>query len=172
MKVIIDYPKGKKFRKVKVVIHSKDLWSAHVTLAYVIHPVLVKCRNLYNSPTQMTSFPASFLPENFPELSEEEYRPIQEEALRKWIATLDTMIYAFYWIISDNTFGPHGPEIHKELDEAVRVAKKDKKLFRSDFRMDCYGPVFDKWKPQLDEHEAKIKEGLRLFAEYYQSLWT
>jgi len=174
LKAIIDYPKKGKFRKVNIVVHSKDLWCAHVTLAHVIYPVLLKIRKQYESPTQLTSFPASFLPpdDTYHDMTDEQYKPIENAARQKWFDALDTMLYAFYWIKTDDTFGPCGPAIHKELDEAVRIAKKYKKFTKHDIRMDAYGPVFEKWKPQLTAHEEKIKEGLRLFAEYYQSLWT
>lgn len=147
MKVIIEYPKNtRKWRTVNVTIHSKDLWSGDVTLAYIIHPFLVKYRNLYNEPNPMTSYPYGL-------------------ELDQWITILDTMIYAFKWIKEDSTFGPHGKQIGKEISEMTKQLKIDE-------RFDAMNPVFEKYKTELENHEAKIKEGLRFFGEYFQSLWT
>lgn len=164
MKVLIKYPKNaRKWRKASVVIHGKDLWSGHETLSHIIHPFLVKYRSLYNEPNPMTGHPFGL-------------------ELEQWITILDAMIYAFKWIKDDSTFGPYGKQINTELDALRSEYKKAQKqereeqigetFYTMDKSLDVYKPVFDKYRSSLEAHEQKIKEGLRLFGEHFQSLWT
>jgi hypothetical protein len=163
MKVDISYNSRKnaqKWQEVRIKIHNRDLWCGHVTLSHIIHPFLVKFLETEVRP------PMSFYPVNIHEVEEgDAYDAMEQEAIAQWRTCLDAMIYAFYWIKTDSTFGPHGKEIHKELDEAVKTG-----VYQD--RFEAWQPIFEKWDPQLKEHAEKIKEGTRLFGEHFQSFWT
>lgn len=163
MKVDIQYPKGKRFRKVKVTIHSKDLWCLHVTLAHIIHPIIVKYRK-FARPSM------DIYPDNYHDLSDEQQEKIHHEIQQKWLTMIDDMIYAFKWIKENPQFGPHDKAIHADLDKRRKEIKRLQK--EEDKEIDIYSEVFDKYKTELDEHESRMKKGLRLFAEHFNSLWT
>ncbi len=163
MKVDIRYNNRKNARKwqeVRIKIHDRDLWSGNVTLSHILHAFLVRYAQEELRPSM------AFYPERIQEIEDtERYEHVHAEAQRKWKECLDTMIYAFYWLKTDSTFGPHGKEIHKDLDEAVKEGVHKN-------RFEAWQPIFEKWDAHIKEHEHKIKEGLRLFAEHFQSLWT
>jgi hypothetical protein len=163
MKVLIHPKTG----KTEIVIHSKDLWSGDVTLAKIIHPMLVKYRKLYNNPNHMKSFPGKVIDIKPYELTAEQ----EAFFLNKWIQILDDMIYSFYWI--KNGYDPYWKEMSKEMDQLVKIRKKElnrKKLDISE-RMDAWKPAFDARRLERALHDEKVQKGLDLFAQYYKSLW-
>jgi hypothetical protein len=93
MKVYIGkYPKDESGRKVDVRIDKCDMWSLDRTLAYIIHPALVKFRE------NIVGYPA-VEPEDVPgdfELNEQGY------SKERWESALDAMIWSFEQILDDD----------------------------------------------------------------------
>lgn len=138
MKVNIgDYPKGGKPRKVKVEISGNDCYCLFATLALVIAPALVKYRKYAEGVT-----PGCMMSEEHWQLcgvlpktkaQKKLMAKYDKQAKKKWLDTLDAMIWSF------ETIGKSEPEPY---DEAERKA-----------------------------YDAKMEYGLKLFAEYYFTLW-
>lgn len=144
------YERNKRpWKNVKIKIHNRDLWSASSTLAYVIHATLVEYRKLDLRPS-LSIYPPEYKPE------EDTGDAIHHAMQEKWGAILDEMIYAFYWINHDS-FGPYGEEIHA----ACRGNETEQ-----------WHEIFKKYDHIIEAHENKIKDGLRLFGEHFQSLWS
>lgn len=167
MKVDIRYKRNSchkniKWQQVRIKIHQRDLWSGDTTLAHIIHAFLIEFAKEELRPTMV------FYPDNYHEIEDDaEREKIEKDAEEKWKNILNDMIYAFYWIKTDSTFGPHAKEIHKELDQA-RKDKPEKDRFDNE----VFKNVFEKWDSLIEEHEKRIKEGTKLFGIYFQSLWT
>lgn len=78
----------------------------------------------------------------------------------EWKEILDKMIVAFELIINSNEPNFGHTEFHTEKEGNLYKLVVDK----SDFNAEEY----QKW---VNEKNAKIEEGLQLFAKYYQDLW-
>lgn len=80
----------------------------------------------------------------------------------EWKDILDKMILSFELILdtSEPDFGEHKYHIEKIDDNISKLVEDPGSTFDSEAYM--------KWNK---DKESKINEGLKLFAEYFQSLW-
>lgn len=156
--------RGEQNQKVKVEIDDYDVWGASSTLAYIIHPVLVKLKEVKHG-VPITDF------EDAPEYlrpSKEEINSLEEwetDSLLfdRWDWILDEMIYAFKMqnINWEHDFysGEHDIQFVATEDpnfsEMVRGPKDT-------FKVDNEG---------IKEVQDRINNGLRLFGKYYGALW-
>lgn len=171
MKVNISPYKKNGFQKVEVDIQRHDILSMDYTLALIILPMLLYFKEQRTGvPGQLYSehygnqYEFSFVDENLAE----NYRA------KKWEDILDKMIWSFQQIIEDATTSKYS---HGTFDFKF---KKSKKKFTN--------PVTGKqetvyvleenenntyWFDDVgyDLHNKRIQEGLKLFGEYYSSLW-
>lgn len=154
-------------RVIKVRIDGWDSYDACGTLPHIIIPVLQDLRD------RKQGIPLSMYPEGYDHMqredeSDEEYaireRKAQAEGEKKWTETLDKMIFAFeshrnkdweeqFWIV------------HPEIDWTPQEPDEN-------------GLYPLKWKVEgqfdregYDAYQARIEEGLSLFAKHYSSLW-
>jgi hypothetical protein len=77
MKVTLDYSSTPVIESIE--IHESDVWDMDITLAKIIHPMLVKFKSLDNG------YPSTLVSD---ELTDDESR-------KQWHDILDDMIYAF-----------------------------------------------------------------------------
>lgn len=130
-------------RKISVRIDDWDTWSADVTLAYIIHPVLLKIKeNKYGTPyTYREDAPDDVIYDD--QIEDNDWdRPFN---VMRWHYILDEMIFAFEKIKD----GEWDLEIYERHNGWTTEALEE-----------------------CGEIQKRINNGLRLFAKYYQSLWT
>jgi hypothetical protein len=167
MKVHIGkYPsaRSKKERKIKVEIHDHDVWSFDNTLAHIVHPALVRLREIkHGAPNTDDQDAPEHLRSTAAAPKENDW---DTDALhfKRWDWILDEMIWAFGQEIADpnweNQFhhGKFDDEFIDNDDGTVTWRQKS----GSTYRFDREG-----WQA----HHARMQNGFRLFGKYYSSLW-
>lgn len=153
-------------RKVKIRIDSYDVWNADHTLALVIHPVLVKLKQVQHGS-------------GFVDLDDvpEHLRPTEEAGPSngytdntihaRWAWVLDEMIWTFEQLSKDdkgeNQFSHNVEQLELNLEEDNSVSFNYQK-----------NPAKPKYWVDTEAkklHNDRIENGLRLFAKYYLNLW-
>lgn len=167
-KRIAQWAKEKTQRIKKIKINSYDTWSMDHTLAEIILPMLQQLKaTKHGSPGNMPAFQQT---SNQAQYTFDFYKDGDDDAdtegHKQWGVILDQMIWAFEQIINDypeeDSFWIKQPIL--DLNEYPEDQGK------------TVIPVRWEQQGQLDvkahkEYHEKIKEGLRLFGEYYTSLW-
>jgi hypothetical protein len=165
-------------RRVKVHIDYYDVWSADHTLAMIIHPVLVKLKEVKHGYPHVDS-------EDVPE--ELRLTPADQEKL-EYDGTVDAKHEARWeWILDEMiwTFSQHGLE--DDSDQYYHNTDQLEMLFVStgDENLDSKGmkalefnhqkdpnkPAYWRDDEGLKKHAERKANGRRLFAKYYESLW-
>lgn len=128
-------------RKVKIHIDHYDIWSMDHTLSLIVHPMLLKLKELkHGSPfVDDEDVPENLRSTAAPELTEEEKNFGVSDAFLhdRWSWVLDEMIFAHHSNIND-----WQNEYYDRKDyDGMRVV------------------------------EERITNGLKLFGKYYQALW-
>lgn len=139
-------------QKIKVKIVRSDVFSGDHTLAYIIHPFLIKYKEEAHSSALVDS-------EDLPDYLKEEtgYEP-------RWNYILDEMIFAFGAINDPERehqfYSGDVDWVFEKEDDGKYVELK-------------HGPnhTFTVDKEAQKVYEDRIQNGLRLFGKYYQSLW-
>jgi len=159
------YKRDGSTRKQMVHIDYWDVWSADHTLALIIHPMLIRLKDVQHGHPCVGD-PIDFEPP-FP-LPCDTCKCVDE-----WHAILDKMIWSFAQLIDETAEDKfYSGEIENirvpvNYDDEV-VAEEHAELIRYEkgpndtFEIDLEG---------LREHQQKIQEGLDLFGKHYQSLW-
>ena len=155
-----------KNRKIKVHIDGYDVWSADHTLAYIIHPTLVKLREvMHGSPLVDDEDVPDYLKSTAAPPKENEY-DTDDNHHDRWKWVLDEMIWAFSQILDENAdsqFHTGNYDIRWEETEI-----NGKKMYEM-----VHGPnnthEFD--REGYDKWNARISNGLILFGKYYRGLW-
>jgi hypothetical protein len=166
MKVFIgNYPKKSGKRKVRVEISDHDVWSLDNTLAYVIHPALVKLRDAKAGSPFVDD-------EDVPENLRRSAAPPTEN---EW-ETDDNFHARWVWVLNEMIFAFEMKNTDWEDQFWKRYPKLDFKEYPEDEGQD-FKPV--RWEDEGDcDHDARrkfeerIQNGFRLFGKYYQALWT
>jgi len=160
MKVEIGpYPKKDKPRKVKVKLHKYDTWNADHTLALVIVPVL---NDLRGSKRGSPLIDDEDVPDDIRSTSadpKENEWDLDSNHHKRWLWVLDEMIWAF--------------EQHAKPDWEQEFYSGDTDLDFVDNKM-IEGPnhTFEVDREGLNKHRERMANGRRLFAKYYDCLWT
>lgn len=159
---------NKRKRVIKVKIEDFDVWNADNTLAYIIHPVLVKIRNEKQGTPNVDD---EDVPEHIRSTASKQPKENEwdsDEFFRdRWDYVLGEMIYAFECELDDEWEEQfysgeidyiHVPDTHNGM-KVYRMEHGPNHTFKVD-------TVAEKraW--------ARRDEGRRLFAKYYHSLWT
>lgn len=158
MKVLISrYPKDdNKPRNVQVRIDDYDTWSADHTLALIIHPLLVRLKEIKHGSALVDD---KDVPENIRTTSakpKENEWDVDEFVHDRWDYVLDEMTWTMQEIANpdgDSQFYDHsaiidGVGIQMQLD-ALKVDRKG-----------------------LDAYHKRIQNGCELFGKYFKCLWT
>ena len=143
----------------KTYFSYKDTWSLDSVLSPIIASGLKRFKEVITDPKNedKVGFPGSLY-----NIVEE--GTTEDEMFALWLATLDTMIYAF---------GAKEPEIPKGMFDHITLGTET-----------IYGTTYTstelkvkdevglaRYKQEEAEHWDKVKEGHALFATYYTSLW-
>jgi len=150
---------NKKKRNIKIKIDNYDIWGMDHTLALIIIPML---KMLKEKKHGTPSTDESDVPEKINDLArlfakEDEYdsNGYSEE---RWNWIMNEMIWAFEQIVDEDD--------ENQFYDHSECPKDTKLLFSTE--------GFSKLKVDregLEKHHERIKNGLRLFGKYYQSLW-
>lgn len=159
MKVRSTYFKGKGL-KCAVQIDQFDTWSLDVVLAPVIMAALIAYKESCDlCPAEFANFAGSL--ENrqqsfeFYIWSDDE---IESRSMKAWIETVDKMIWSFEQISS------YWDEKYYRRDPTKMFSQKNSYLANP------HKPWFDRVGHEI--HDARIQEGLDLFAKYYRAFWA
>ena len=165
MKVHIGrYPKDySKERKIDVRIDDYDVWGLDHTLAYIIHPALLKLKEVkHGAPgVEDEDVPEELRSTNAPPKTND--WDTDENFFARWDWVLDEMIWAFGQVNEDweDQFhsGEHDiiwePVEGKDLVE-MKHGPKDTHVFDSE---------------GYNKHFDRMKNGIALFGKYYFALW-
>lgn len=130
-------------RKIKIRIDTYDLYNADITMAMLIHPILVALKKYKNGSPTVDDEDA---PEHL--RSHNGIKEYGTDSLvhARFDYVIDEMIWAFSQLVLEDT----GEDL-------------------SDFYET--GQFTDHGMIQRKEHNARIQNGLRLFGKYYRGLW-
>jgi len=162
MKVKIGkYPeKSDAQRKVKIRISDHDVWSADSTLALIIIPVLKKLKETKKGHpfVDQEDYPTDILGGDPHDPENPDHRP--------WEWVLDEMIWAF----EQHTIDWEQQYFSGEPDYTWEQIEGD----GSPYKKLVMGPndTFTVDREGLDRHRTRMANGRRLFAKYYDCLWT
>ena len=158
-------------REIKIHIDGYDVWSAEHTLAMIIHPVLVKLKEVKHGSPCVDD---EDVPENL-RANKKDHSDFSEEDSTihaRWSWVLDEMIW---------TFGQHGLEddsdqFHHNSDQLQMVFNeasdmKECKELTFNHQKDPNKPAYWRDDEGLEKHAERKENGRRLFAKYYEALW-
>jgi hypothetical protein len=138
---------SKKKRKIKVHIDGYDTWSAYHTIALVVHPMMV---SLKDNKVSASFTDDEDVPEAIRSTSaapKENEWDTDEHFFTRWDYVLDEIIFAL-GEYAKNNWEDQFPT--RDWDVPVSQEEKDRKA----------------------THHNRMKNGLRLFGKYYESLWS
>ena len=159
---------SKKKRKVDIYIDSYDAWNADETLAMIIHPVLVKLKeNKHGGPdVDDMDVPKELRSTSAPALTEEQKNcgTTDENWFKRWDYVLNEMIW---------TFEQHANPDWESQYNSGEIDFKSVKVEGSELYQLETGPnhTFKSDRKGINKHRARMRNGRRLFAKYYESLW-
>jgi hypothetical protein len=155
-------------RKVKIHIDNYDVWSADHTLAMIIHPVLLKLKEVKHGSGQVD---AADVPEHI--RPTEEASPSNDDTIHeRWDWVLDEMIWAFEQCKKDDR-GEN--QFHHNSDQLEMLTGPTEagglSVVRFNHQKDPAKPKYWVDREAKKLHNDRIDNGLRLFAKYYFALW-
>lgn len=158
-------------RKVNIHIDDYDIWSADNTIALIMVPLLKKLKTEYlGYPSQIDciDIPADMqiTPEEVG--SEEVFNKKQAQ----WDYILGEMIWAFEQHVNDD----NDEQFYHNIDqlELIPTPVDDIKGYTQieiNEQKDPNKPPYRCDREGLEQHHRRIKNGLYLFAKYYNNLW-
>lgn len=153
----------KRSRTIKVDIDNWDTWNANHTFALIIAPVLKKLKqNKYGAPlVDDCDVPEHLMSTAAEPRTEEEINcgHVDSNHFARWDYVLDEMIW---------TFEQHADENWEDQYSIGVVDLQIKNGELIDGPNNTYKMDYD----ALNKHRARMDNGRRLFAKYYESLWT
>ena len=154
---------GWRKRKVEIEIHDYDVWGMDHTLAMIVHPMLLRLKELKHGaplvadedvPDELKSTSAS---------SKENEWDTDDNHFRRWDWVMDEMIFAFEQLAKDSWEEQFYSGVTDITFEEVGNGYVElKKGPANTFKVDREG---------LQKCQDRIDNGLRLFAKYYHGLW-
>ena len=155
MKVEIGEYEDTKKRNINVRIDEFDTWNMDITLAYIIHPMLIQLKDTkHGAPfVEGSDVPLGM------EMSEEALVGYKERGetdalfFTRWEWVLNEMIWAFGEIQKDSWESKYYGPLIKDENHPL-------------------GSRFEWVKHEdMKAHQNRISNGFRLFGKYYQDLW-
>lgn len=160
-------------RKVKVHVDYYDVWGADHTLGLIIAPVLKKLGEVQHGCPHVED---EDVPQEIRDKRENAERfdgSVDKDWEARWNYVLGEMIWAFEQYADpyegeDQFF--HNPE---QLDMIFTPLEDNPKLSSLSFnhQKDPSKPAYWRDDEGLKKHHERKKNGLRLFAKYYDCLW-
>lgn len=161
-------------RKVKVHIDYYDIWSADHTLAMIIAPTLKKLKEHQHGHPNVDN---EDVPEELRMNDSDRERlehdgSVDDNHVARWNYVLDEMIWAFeQHACSDDGDNQYYHNVD-QLD-MVFTPIKGKKASELSFnhQKDPTKPKYWVDREGLKKHHERKRNGVRLFAKYYEALW-
>lgn len=162
---------AKKKRKVSIIVDDYDVWNADVTLSLIILPVLRHYRHkICGSPSvDDEDVPAPLRRAASEPQTEEEIACCSTDSnwARRWAWVVDEMVWTFEQQQPDCDWEAqyrHGVFDYEFVDLPIMGGAKELKR----------GPNDTSWTDDegIAKHQARIDNGMRLFAKYYNGLWA
>lgn len=158
-----------KKRKIKVKIHSYDIWSLDHTLAQIIVPALILLKEKKQGAPWVDD---EDVPENLRSTAaapKENEWDTDEHHFARWDWVLDEMIWAFEQYKMDDD----SRQFHYNIENLdIKTVKEDNDYSKLEFTVkDPSQPEYFYDREAHKQHEARKDNGRRLFAKYYNSLW-
>lgn len=153
-------------RKIKVHIHDYDVWGVDHTLALVIVPVLQKLKqNKHGSPF----VDDDDVPDHLKSTPKENDWELDDNHHARWDWVLDEMIWAFEQHLDDEW----EDQYYHNNDQLEITFKKDSKNSELvvNRQKDLSKPAYHVDNDGIAKHNARMDNGRRLFAKYYNHLW-
>ena len=156
-------------RKIKVRIDEYDCWSADHTLALVISPTLKLFRDRIRSAPFVDDedVPDDLKSTSAPPLTEEEKNTGHTD--ENWFKRWDWVVGEMSWAFEQSTRTDWESDFHSGKSDLQFV-----KIEGSENYEMITGPN-DTFKIDIDgmkAHRERMTNGRRLFAKYYESLWS
>lgn len=155
-------------RKIFVQIDGFDAWSADSTLAYIIHPLLIKVKQAKHGAPHTDD---EDVPEELRSIAaapKENEWDVDDSHFKRWDWILDEMIWAF-------------SQLNEDWEAQYHIARGESRFVctnpdEPNLEKRMYEMVWDK-EPEIDwdgrqKHQERIDRGLRLFGKYFRCLWT
>ena len=133
---------------VKVVFGYKDAINMDYTLSKIIVSGLKKFLESYEEDRRVG---VVGVPGDFATITDDGH-DVTDSDVDNWIDTINKMIYAFE-------------------DKEPDITDYNFKLTFGSLRRVDNEDEYERFKQDQGEHSAKVKEGLELFAKYFQNLW-
>lgn len=161
---------NKKNRKVKIKIHDYDIWNLDNTLAQIILPLLKEFfKEMKTNPfIDDEDVPEELSSKNAPETTNYEW---DDNNTKRWEFVTGELLWTFEQLHPDN-----------DWEEQYHKGDIDIKWEPYNFNEDGTVKLYEMKKGPSDTHEFdidgymkhqnRIKNGLRLFGKYYQTLWS
>lgn len=162
-------------RKVKVHVDGYDVWGADHTLGLIIAPTLKKLKEIQHGHPHVDN---EDVPESLHMSNEEKEKlnwdgTVDANHEARWNYVLDEMIWTF-----EQYSDPYDGEnqfMHnvEQLDMVFTPLEDNPKLSSLSFnyQKDPSKPAYWRDTEGLKKHHERKKNGLRLFAKYYDCLW-
>lgn len=157
-------------RKIKVHIDNYDVWSADNTLALVIHPTLVKLKEVQQGACHVdpSDVPESLRPTEEPN---DQNGYVDNTHFDRWTYVLDEMIWAFEQCGKDDRGDSQFHHNSGQLELIYTPLEGGGSSVGFNQQKDPAKPKYWVDKEGKKLHYDRISNGLRLFAKYYFSLW-
>lgn len=168
----INHWNQRRTRKVEVHVDYYDVWSADHTLGLIIAPLLKKLKEVQHGMPHVDNedVPESlrFDPVN-PEVYSEE---TDNKHQARWDYVLDEMIWAFECYSDDDDT----QQFYHNVDQLDMIWKPAEdypggSTLSFNYQKDPNKPAYYRDEEGIKKHHERKKNGLRLFAKYYESLW-
>ena len=165
-------------RKIKVQIHDYDSWSVDATLAPIILPLLKQLKaTKHGAPnTDLEDVPEYMrtvctyeydLQMTFDFYNEQKEEDFPYNIWTRYEYILDEMIFAFEQLQPDCDYESQYWITRPEMDMNKYPEEEGKIAVPIRWKV----PGECQWK-ELEAHEARISNGLRLFGKYFRTLWN
>jgi hypothetical protein len=162
-------------RKVKIHVDGYDVWSADHTLAMIIHPVLLKLKEVQHGYPHVDDEDVTeelrFTLTDKEKLEHDGTVDDKHEA--RWNYVLNEMIWAFEQHSRDDDtkqFYHNVDQLDMIFKDAPGIPKGTKEL-SFNHQKDPSKPAYWRDDEGLKKHAERKANGRRLFAKYYECLW-
>jgi len=153
------YPSARsnKERKVNIRIDDYDVWNMDETLAMIIVPMLKRLKEIKHGGPHVDDddVPEGMNLRSYEAPEPEEEYDVDANFFKRWDWVMDEMIWTFEQLREGGNFCQFYD--HSQVDESLSINEQIAQIKRDDEGM--------------EKHDKRIKNGLRLFAKYYRSLW-
>lgn len=157
----------KRHRNVKIKIDDYDIWNMDSTLAIIILPMLKQLKaKKHGSPNLPVFDQTSNSAQGSFDFYEEGDALAWETGHAQWGEMMDEMIWAFEQLQPDYDWEAQYCNVPSELDMSDHPEDEGKTIiplrWKTEGKYDWEG---------MRAHQERITAAIRMFGEYYQSLW-